>query len=197
MSNDSSILGVILFLVALCGFADGIAQGALFGEAARLKSAEITQALVCGTAVSGVAVCFLRVLTKASLPDTPEGLQKSANIYFSIAGIVCISCVVLYVYVLPTLPMIQALKQADLRAALDEDFGTVKPLRTLHTTTHMHSSITSDTILEQQQQQIDLEDDSLLENGMPSSSTLIQPITAKEVFVRIKDLAFVVAFIYV
>lgn len=37
------------------------------------------QAVVSGTAVSGVAVSLLRVITKASLPDTAEGLRRSAG----------------------------------------------------------------------------------------------------------------------
>lgn len=37
------------------------------------------QAVVSGTAVSGVAVSLLRVVTKASLPDTVEGLRRSAG----------------------------------------------------------------------------------------------------------------------
>lgn len=45
------------------------------------------QAVVTGTAVSGVAVSLLRVITKAALPDTAEGLRKSAGTY----PIVCIS----------------------------------------------------------------------------------------------------------
>ena len=53
--DSTSALGAILFLVALCGFADGVCQGALFGEAARLPP-RYTQALVGGTAISGVAL---------------------------------------------------------------------------------------------------------------------------------------------
>ena len=37
------------------------------------------QAVVTGTAVSGVAVSLLRVITKAALPDTAEGLRRSAG----------------------------------------------------------------------------------------------------------------------
>lgn len=45
-------LAAVLLLVAACGACDGIAQGALFGEAALLPP-KYTQALVSGTAVSG------------------------------------------------------------------------------------------------------------------------------------------------
>ena len=45
-----------------------------------LESVLITlQAVVTGTAVSGVAVSLLRVITKAALPGTPTGLQASAS----------------------------------------------------------------------------------------------------------------------
>ena len=40
------------------------------------------QAVVSGTALSGVAVSLLRVVTKASLPDTVEGLRRSAGMVF-------------------------------------------------------------------------------------------------------------------
>ena len=38
------------------------------------------QAVVTGTAVSGVAVSLLRVITKAALPASAEGLRKSAGL---------------------------------------------------------------------------------------------------------------------
>lgn len=45
-------LATLLLLVAACGACDGLAQGALFGEAALLPP-RYTQALVSGTAASG------------------------------------------------------------------------------------------------------------------------------------------------
>lgn len=45
------------------------------------------QAVVTGTAVSGVAVSLLRVITKASLPDTAEGLRKSAGMSLSYSAL--------------------------------------------------------------------------------------------------------------
>ena len=78
----------------------------------QLKSlGAILQALVSGTGVSGIAVCLLRVATKATLPDTPKGLRASANAYFTLAALVCASCVVLYAMVLPRLPVIQYYRQ--------------------------------------------------------------------------------------
>lgn len=95
-------LGAMLVLVAATGVADGAAQGALFGEAAALDGRH-TQALVASTAVSGVAVSLLRVLTKAVLPDTPAGLRASADLYFFIAAAWCAGCLVVYAAVLPRL----------------------------------------------------------------------------------------------
>ena len=95
-------LSCVLLLVAACGAADGAAQGALFGEAAALDP-RYTQALVAGTAISGVVVSFLRISTKAILPDTPQGLRASANLYFFLAALTCAGCVVVYCFVLPKL----------------------------------------------------------------------------------------------
>lgn len=165
-------LAAVLLLVAACGVCDGFAQGALFGEAARLPP-RYTQALVAGTAVSGapavhasaphanlcasiaclcsrsrrcrcrcrhmpfcasgcchepsaagrlagVVVSLLRVITKATLPDTEAGLRRGANIYFTIAALVCASCTVVYGWVLPRLPAVQQYRRAALEAALAE-----------------------------------------------------------------------------
>lgn len=141
--SSPGTLAVLLLLVAACGLCDGLAQGALFGEAALLPP-RFTQALVAGTAVSGgqamswcahaggnkaavlveqsssgvllpvwgvfcdampcslprpvrragVVVSLLRVCTKATLPDTEQGLRQSANLYFTITALVCAACVV-------------------------------------------------------------------------------------------------------
>jgi hypothetical protein len=112
-----STLGVTLFLVAVCGASDGVAQGALFGEAALLP-ARYTQALISGTAMSGVAVSLTRVITKAAMPDTPAGLRASALLYFVLAACTCAACAVLYALVLPRLPAIRAWKRAALEKAL-------------------------------------------------------------------------------
>lgn len=43
---------------------------------------------------AGVVVSVLRVITKAILPDTEQGLRQSANLYFSLAALVCAACTV-------------------------------------------------------------------------------------------------------
>lgn len=67
---------------------------------------------------AGVAVSLLRVLTKATLPGTEEGLRRSTNIYFSVAALVCAGSTALYGLVLPRLPAAQRYRRAALDAAL-------------------------------------------------------------------------------
>ncbi|KAL4428588.1 hypothetical protein ABPG77_008900 [Micractinium sp. CCAP 211/92] len=117
--SSPGTLALLLLLVAACGICDGLAQGALFGEAALLPP-RYTQALVAGTAVSGVVVSVLRVVTKATLPDTEHGLRQSANLYFTITALVCAACVVVHSHVLPRLPAVKQYRHAALEAALRE-----------------------------------------------------------------------------
>lgn len=66
-----------------------------------------------------MAVSLLRVLTKATLPDTEAGLRHSANLYFILTALVCASCTAVYGCVLPRLG--ERLRQAALEAALEDD----------------------------------------------------------------------------
>ncbi len=68
---------------------------------------------------AGVAVSLLRVLTKATLPDTEAGLRHSANLYFLLTALVCASCTAVYSCVLPRLS--EKLRQAALQAAIEDD----------------------------------------------------------------------------
>ncbi|DBA79274.1 TPA: hypothetical protein ACH3X2_007822 [Trebouxia sp. C0005] len=106
VASHQSPLSVILLFVVFVGFSDGIAQGAIFGDVALLPP-KYTQAVVTGTAVSGVAVSLLRVITKAALPDTAEGLRRSAGVYFATSAFVCAVCFLLYACILPKLPFVQ------------------------------------------------------------------------------------------
>ena len=65
---------------------------------------------------AGVAVSLLRVLTKATLPDTEAGLRRSANLYFALTALVCASSTAVYAWAVPRL--MQAHRQAALDAAL-------------------------------------------------------------------------------
>ena len=70
----------------------GIAQGSLFGEAAASADPLNTQALIFGTSTSGMFVSLLRLCTKASFPAT-QATHISSNLYFVIAGFICILCI--------------------------------------------------------------------------------------------------------
>lgn len=95
-------LFLTLLIVAGSGICDGVAQGALFGDAALLPP-ENTHALVAGTALSGVAVSALRLLTKAAFPATLAGLRASADLYFILGAVVCVLSLIVYTAVLPPL----------------------------------------------------------------------------------------------
>lgn len=99
MSGHPSLTAMLL-LVAICGAADGSAQGALFGQAACSSSQSNTQALVTGTSTSGVLVCLIRIGTKALFPGT-EGIRLSSSLYFFISSILCIACVIIQWKILP------------------------------------------------------------------------------------------------
>eukprot|EP01023_Acetabularia_acetabulum_P009707 TRINITY_DN14390_c0_g1_i3.p1 TRINITY_DN14390_c0_g1~~TRINITY_DN14390_c0_g1_i3.p1 ORF type:complete len:424 (-),score=43.72 TRINITY_DN14390_c0_g1_i3:1298-2569(-) len=89
--------------VGISGLCDGFGQGALFGETARLPP-EFTQAMVQGTAVSGVFVSILRIITKASME---KNARASAMLYFSISVVFTFMCTLLYSVYLPNIPYIK------------------------------------------------------------------------------------------
>ncbi|KAG7589264.1 Equilibrative nucleoside transporter [Arabidopsis suecica] len=60
--------------VALSGLGDALMQGGLIGVSGEMP-ARYMQAVVAGTAGSGVLVSLLRVLTKAVYPQDPDGDQ--------------------------------------------------------------------------------------------------------------------------
>jgi equilibrative nucleoside transporter 1/2/3 len=95
-------LGGALVPVAAAGAAAGLAQGALFGEAARLPPRS-TRALVGGTSVSGVAAAALRVATKAALPPGAGGLYAGAALCFALAAATFGACFYTYLDILPRL----------------------------------------------------------------------------------------------
>jgi len=62
-------------------------------------------------------VSLLRLGTKATLPDSPEGLRRSANLYFCISALACLGCALLYSLV-PRLASVQRKREAALAAAM-------------------------------------------------------------------------------
>ncbi|XP_021760788.1 equilibrative nucleotide transporter 8-like [Chenopodium quinoa] len=90
--SDGSFLATVASVV-VCGLADGLIGGSLIGSAGKLPK-EYMQAVFAGTASSGVLVSVLRVITKASLPENPRGLQTSAHFYFIVSAIIVVVCTI-------------------------------------------------------------------------------------------------------
>lgn len=109
-TGPDSALAVVLLAVVLVGVLDGLAQGAIFADAAALPP-QYTHAVVGGTASSGVIICLLRIATKAALPPTRAGLRESTAIYFSISGGITLSCFAVYYAVLPRLGVVRYYKR--------------------------------------------------------------------------------------
>ncbi|KAI3467512.1 hypothetical protein Pfo_024175 [Paulownia fortunei] len=82
-------------VVGLCGVADGLVQGGVVGNAGELPE-RYMQAVVAGTAASGVLVSVLRVLTKALYPQDTRGLRQSANLYFIVSIAVMLLNIIFY-----------------------------------------------------------------------------------------------------
>ncbi|KAF2318057.1 hypothetical protein GH714_041389 [Hevea brasiliensis] len=70
--------GVTVASVVVCGLADGLIGGSLIGSAGKLPKGYM-QAVFAGTASSGVLVSILRIITKASLPQTPKHFTLLPN----------------------------------------------------------------------------------------------------------------------
>ncbi|XP_022996538.1 equilibrative nucleotide transporter 1 [Cucurbita maxima] len=98
--------------VVLCGAADAVVQGGVIGSAGELPE-RYMQAVVAGTAGSGVLVSFLRILTKSIYPQDASGLRESAKLYFAVSIVVMVICTILY-NVVEKLPVVKYYK--DLKA---------------------------------------------------------------------------------
>ncbi|KAJ7522806.1 hypothetical protein O6H91_18G027500 [Diphasiastrum complanatum] len=99
--------------VVFTGIADALVQGSLVGAAGELPE-RYMQALVGGTAASGVIVSLLRIMTKAALPATASGLRISSNVYFGVSGTFIVICIISYNLV-DKLPVIQYYSQPKFR----------------------------------------------------------------------------------
>ncbi|KAL9423946.1 hypothetical protein AB3S75_035936 [Citrus x aurantiifolia] len=104
--------------VALSGLADALVQGGLIGAAGELPD-RYMQALVAGTAGSGVLVSVLRILTKAVYTQDAIGLRKSANLYFAVGIVVMVICIVFY-NVAHRLPVIKYHEDLKIQAVNEE-----------------------------------------------------------------------------
>ncbi|KAM7511508.1 hypothetical protein LguiB_010383 [Lonicera macranthoides] len=93
LNGPSGAYGSVVASVVVCGLADGLIGGSLIGSAGKLPK-QYMQAVFAGTASSGVLVSILRIITKASLPHTPQGLKISAHSYFIVGTIILMGCIV-------------------------------------------------------------------------------------------------------
>lgn len=108
--------------VGLSGVADALVQGSIVGSAGELPE-RYMQAVIAGTAASGVLVSVLRIFTKAVYSQDASGLQKSANLYFSVSIVIVFMCMVCYnlVHKLPVMKYYNELKAE--AVAANEDNG--------------------------------------------------------------------------
>ncbi|XP_006295563.2 equilibrative nucleotide transporter 1 [Capsella rubella] len=106
-------------VVAFSGLADSFMQGGLFGVAGELPE-RYMQAVVAGTAASGVLASILRILAKAMYPQNPDGLRKSANLYFSVGIVVMVMCVVFY-NIAQTLPVMKYYSEVKTKAISEDE----------------------------------------------------------------------------
>ncbi|KAL3501201.1 hypothetical protein ACH5RR_035650 [Cinchona calisaya] len=109
---------VTVCFVGLCGIADALVQGSIIGSAGELPE-RYMQAVVAGTAASGVLVSFLRILTKAVYPQDSHGLRSSANLYFVVSIAVMVVCIIFY-NVAHKLPVIRYYNELKTRAVNNE-----------------------------------------------------------------------------
>ncbi|XP_071712275.1 equilibrative nucleotide transporter 8-like [Rutidosis leptorrhynchoides] len=84
---------VLVLMVALTGLAEGLTSGSLIGATGKLPE-RYMQAVVAGNASAGVLVCMLRIVTKASLPHSRNGLRTSTHIYFFTSTCIELLCIV-------------------------------------------------------------------------------------------------------
>ncbi|CAI8611654.1 unnamed protein product [Vicia faba] len=108
--------------VGVAGVADALVQGSIVGSAGELPE-RYMQAVIAGTAASGVVVSFLRIFTKAAYTQDVSGLQKSANLYFGVSIVIMFICMVLYSLV-NKLPIMKYYDEIKIQAvAVEDDTG--------------------------------------------------------------------------
>ncbi|KAJ9176408.1 hypothetical protein P3X46_011721 [Hevea brasiliensis] len=109
---------VTVAAIALSGVADALVQGGLIGAAGELPE-RYMQAVVAGTAGSGVLVSSVRIITKAAYTQDEHGLRKSANLYFTVAIVVMAICIVFH-NVAHNLPVIKYYTDMKIQAVNEE-----------------------------------------------------------------------------
>ncbi|KAL8253647.1 hypothetical protein R6Q59_031868 [Mikania micrantha] len=112
---------VSIAAVGLSGIADALVQGGVIGAAGEMPE-RYMQAVVAGTAASGVLISILRIFSKAVYSQDEIGLRKSANLYFIVSIVVMIICIVLH-NVAHRLPVIKHYNNLKIQAVNDEKDG--------------------------------------------------------------------------
>ncbi|KAL2903230.1 Equilibrative nucleotide transporter 1 [Bienertia sinuspersici] len=117
---------VTVAALGLSGLADALVQGGLIGSAGEMPE-RYMQAVVAGTAASGVLVSFLRIFTKAVYPQDAHGLRNSANLYFIVGVVLMIICLVFYnvAHRLPVIKYYNELKQQAVNNAKEKGSGSL------------------------------------------------------------------------
>lgn len=109
---------VTVAAVGLSGLGDALVQGGVIGSAGEMPE-RYMQAVVAGTAASGVLVSFLRIFTKAVFSQDAQGLRRSAILYFSVSIVVMAVCIVFY-NVAHRLPVIKYYRNLKAQAVNEE-----------------------------------------------------------------------------
>ena len=127
-SSPSSSRGTIpasalLTIAVLVGIADGLAQPAVYGEAALLP-ARFTQAVCAGTAASGALTSLIRIITKVAFDNRSgegsNGGTKALIAFFGASAVECAAAAALFACVLPKTRAARSLAagHAEARASL-------------------------------------------------------------------------------
>eukprot|EP00771_Trimastix_marina_P001474 gnl/Trimastix_PCT/2550.p1 GENE.gnl/Trimastix_PCT/2550~~gnl/Trimastix_PCT/2550.p1 ORF type:complete len:461 (+),score=77.38 gnl/Trimastix_PCT/2550:70-1383(+) len=92
--NAKVSLYLMLILIGITGIGSGLLCSSLFSLGAQFPP-KYTQALMAGQGVVGIVVAIIRVITKLVLPGK-KGLMPSTIIYFALAGVLNLFCMLGY-----------------------------------------------------------------------------------------------------
>ncbi|XP_020590358.1 equilibrative nucleotide transporter 1 [Phalaenopsis equestris] len=113
-----SAYDVTVAAVILSGIGSALVQGGVIGSAGELPEIYM-QAVVSGTAASGVLVSAMRIICKAIYPQDATGLRHSANLYFAVTIAVMIICIICF-NIADRLPVIQHYRSIKIQAMKEE-----------------------------------------------------------------------------
>eukprot|EP00727_Mastigamoeba_balamuthi_P011494 m51a1_g6968 hypothetical protein (415) ;mRNA; r:97589-100124 len=90
---SSASLPIILASTAFAGFATAMLFGASTGLA-MVADPSCIVAFWTGNGIAGLIVCVIRAVTKAAFPSSDVGYRNSALLYFGIAGLFIVGCLI-------------------------------------------------------------------------------------------------------